>query len=84
MKVLQCMAEGQLEPSGSLLTPKAPFGSGRVVASIEVTDDLTGYALPGGATAEVAIYTKHWAELAIIRKILLRMRAWENYLVFER
>jgi multidrug resistance efflux pump len=83
-KVLQFMAEGQLEPSGELLTPKAPFGSGRVIATIEITDDISAFALPGGATAEVAIYTDHWAEFAIIRKILLRMRAWENYLVFER
>jgi multidrug resistance efflux pump len=83
-KVLQFMAEGQLEPSGVLLTPKSPFGSGRVIATIEITDDLSAYTLPGGTTAEVAIYTGHWSELAIIRKILLRMRAWENFLVFER
>jgi multidrug resistance efflux pump len=84
LKVLQFMAEGQLEPSGELVTPKAPFGSGRVIATIDITDDISAFALPGGATAEVAIYTKHWPQLAIIRKILLRMRAWENYLVFER
>ena len=83
-KVLQFMAEGQLEPSGSLLTPKAPFGGGRVIVSLDILDDVSAYDLPGGSTAEVAIYTRHWEEFAIIRKILLRMRAWENYLVFER
>jgi hypothetical protein len=56
-KVLQFMAEGQLEPSGVLLAPKSPFGSGRVIATIEVTDDLSAYSLPGGTTAVVAIYT---------------------------
>lgn len=83
-KVLQFMAEGQLEPSGSLLTPKAPFGSGRVIVALEILDDLSAYDLPGGATAEVAVYTDNWTEFAIIRKVLLRMRAWENYLIFER
>lgn len=83
-KVAQFMAEGQLEPSGSLLTPKAPFGSGRVIVLLEMIDDMKGYSLPGGATAEVAIYTEHWSDFAVIRRILLRMRAWENYLVFER
>lgn len=83
LEVLQFIAEGQLEPSGELLSPKAPFGSGRVIATIEVTDDVSDYSLPGGATADVAIYTAHWSELAIIRKILLRIRAWENFLVFD-
>lgn len=82
--VLKFMAEGELEPSGTLLTPKAPFGSGRVIAVLEPIDDLSDFELPGGATAEVAIYTDHWAEFALIRKILLRIRAWENFLVFER
>lgn len=82
--VLKFMAEGELEPSGTLLTPKAPFGSGRVIAVIEPIDDLSAFELPGGATAEVAIYTDHWPEFALIRKILLRIRAWENFIVFER
>lgn len=82
--VLKFMAEGQLEPSGTLLSPKMPFGSGRVIAAIEITDDLSQYQLPGGATAEVAIYTQHWREFALIRKILLRIHAWENFLSFER
>lgn len=81
--VLKFMAEGELEPSGTLLTPKAPFGSGRVIAVLEPIDDLSAFALPGGATAEVAIYTDHWTEFALIRRILLRIRAWENFLVFE-
>lgn len=82
--VVQFMAEGQLELSGSLLSPKGPFGSGRVIALLEPIDDLSGFELPGGATAEVAIYTDHWSEFALTRKILLRMHAWENFLVFER
>lgn len=81
--VLKFMAEGELEPSGTLLTPKAPFGSGRVIALVEPVDDLAAFELPGGSTAEVAIYTGHWSEFALIRRILLRIRAWENYLVFE-
>lgn len=83
-KVVKFMAEGQLEPAGSLLSPTASYGPGRVVAILEPIDDLTAYELPGGVTAEVAIYTAHWTEVALIRKILLRIRSWENFLVFER
>lgn len=83
-KVLPFMAEGQLEPTGTLQSGIASSGQGRVYVSIDVTDDLSAFQLPGGVAAEVAIYTPYWAEFALIRKVLLRMRAWENYLVFER
>jgi hypothetical protein len=31
----------------------------------------------------VAIYTEHWHHLSMIRKILLRMRSWQNYVFLE-
>jgi len=48
---------------------------------LEITDDLPGYQLPPGSTAQVAIYTEHVAAVAIIRRVLLRMKAWLNYVV---
>lgn len=82
--VLQYMAEGQLEPSGTLLSPSPPFGKGRMMLIVDILEDVSRFNLPGGAAAEVAVYSDHWIEFAIIRRILLRIRAWENYLVFER
>ena len=35
------------------------------------------------AAAEVAIYTEHWRHIALLRRILLRMRSWENYVFTE-
>ncbi|MBJ6134504.1 HlyD family secretion protein [Ochrobactrum sp. Q0168] len=83
-KVLPFMAEGQLEPAGTLQSATPGAGEGRVYVIVDITDDLSDFQLPGGVAAEVAIYTPHWTEFALIRKILLRMRAWENYLVFDR
>jgi hypothetical protein len=37
----------------------------------------------GGAVAQVAIYSDHWHELSLLRKILLRMKSWENYIFLE-
>jgi hypothetical protein len=31
----------------------------------------------------VAIYSDHWHELSLLRKILLRMKSWENYVFLE-
>ena len=33
--------------------------------------------------AQVAIYTEHWHHVSMIRKILLRMRSWQNYVFLE-
>ena len=55
--------------------------SGRALAEIEVTDDISAFHLPGGSVAQVAAYTEHWHEFS--RKILLRMKSWENYIFLE-
>jgi len=36
--------------------------------------------LPGGSYGQAAIYSKHFSHVAIMRKTLLRMSAWMNYL----
>jgi multidrug resistance efflux pump len=75
------IAQGQVQAGGALLDPADRAQAGRVVTSFEITDDLSGYQLPPGATAQVAIYTEHWPGIAIIRRVMLRMRAWLNYVV---
>jgi hypothetical protein len=52
-----------------------------VVTWIDITGDLSGYRLPPGSTPQVAIYTQHARAVAIIRRILLRMMSWMNYIV---
>ena len=56
---------------------------GRAVAVIEVNQDMSAYNIPGGAAAQVALYTPYWHHFAIIRRILLRMRSWQNYVFLE-
>jgi hypothetical protein len=56
---------------------------GRAVAVIEIREDTSAYNIPGGAAAQVAVYTPYWHHFAIIRRILLRMRGWQNYVFFE-
>ena len=35
--------------------------------------------LPPGAVAQVAVYSEHWQPIAMVRRILLRMKSWMNY-----
>ena len=39
--------------------------------------------LPAGSMGAVAVYSEHWHPVAIVRKVLLRMKAWTYYLSFE-
>jgi len=53
------------------------------MALIDILDDISGYQIPVGSAAEVAIYTDHIKDLSLLRKILLRMKSWENYIFLE-
>jgi multidrug resistance efflux pump len=83
-EIVEAIAAGQLAPSGTLQDLGArPEDGGRVIATISLDEDMSAYQLPPGASAEVAIYTEHWHHIALLRKILLRMRSWENYVFIE-
>ena len=81
--VAPAISEGQVQASGNLISPiTAPY-PGRLAVRIEITDpafEAYRAKVPGGAYAQAAIYSKHFHHVAIMRKILLRMSAWMNYL----
>lgn len=80
--VLDAISQGQLEPTGALLNPQDRSSErGRAVVRFKVLDDLSAFQLPAGSTAQIAVYTDHLAAFAIIRRVLLRMKAWLNYVV---
>jgi multidrug resistance efflux pump len=82
-QVLDAIAAGQVQATGALMDFGAPTGGGRAVAEIDILDDMSGYQIPLGAAAVVAIYTEHWHHLSVMRKILLRMQSWRNYIYLE-
>jgi multidrug resistance efflux pump len=81
--VLDAIALGQLQASGALQDMGATLPGGRAVAIIDVEEETSGYNIPGGAAAQVAVYTTYAHHFALIRRILLRMRSWENYVFLE-
>jgi multidrug resistance efflux pump len=74
------IAQGQLQPSGNLVDPEQIKGEGRILVRIEPEDGISKYLIVPGSTAQVAIYTHHMHHLGIMRKVLLRMKSWTNYL----
>jgi multidrug resistance efflux pump len=72
--------QGQLQPSGNLLDPEQIKGEGRILVVIDPEEDLSKYQIVPGSSAQVAIYTEHFKHLDIIRKVLLRMKSWTNFI----
>ena len=69
--------------SGTLVSPASAPYPGRIGVLIEITDpafEQYRTKVPGGAYAQAAIYSTHFRHVAVLRKVLLRMSAWMNYL----
>ncbi len=72
--------EGALTPDGNLATSDQMMArSGVGMVALVVEGDTTSL-VPIGTGAAVAIYTDKGGSIAIIRKIVIRMTAWTNYL----
>ncbi|WP_434926917.1 HlyD family secretion protein [Shewanella sp. HL-SH5] len=79
-KILPAMAEGEVQFSGSLQSSSRLFQRGRVVVLIDLDKNTTLDSLPAGVAGQAAIYTEHFSHVAVMRKVLLRMQGWLNYL----
>jgi RND family efflux transporter MFP subunit len=80
--VFPVIAEGQLKPSADFIAFGDPKKAGRIAVAIDVTDpDFAplAAALPGGAYGQAAVYTEHFHHVGIMRKVLLRMASWMNF-----
>lgn len=77
--------QGEVQASGTMYNLDTPMAQiqGSVPVYIKITSDISGYYLPGGAKAQVAVYTEHMEPVKIIRKVLLRMKSWQNYFFGE-
>ena len=81
--VIDAIAGGQLQTTGTLREIGTTLPGDRALAILDIVDDMSPYQVPLGSAGEAAIYTSHFHELSLLRKILLRMRSWQNYAFFE-
>jgi hypothetical protein len=57
--VLDAIATGQLQATGVLQDMGGDIPGGRAVALIDIDEDTSGYNIPGGPAAQVAVYTPY-------------------------
>jgi RND family efflux transporter MFP subunit len=76
--ILQAIATGQTQTSGTAVAPKA-IEAAPFVVRVKLDDDAFAKALPAGSTGTAAIYTDHVKISHVIRRVLLRQVAILNY-----
>ena len=82
-EVIPAIGESQFQARGALLGTDALRTSGRVFVKLSITDDLSDYHLPMGTAVEVAVYSDSFTHVSIMRKVLIRMKSWQNYLYLD-
>ena len=83
VQVLPNIGEAQAQASGSLLGTSTMGAMGRIPVEIEIDEDIRTYGLPTGTRAQVAVYSDHFSHVAVMRRVLLRMSSWRNYLYLD-
>jgi multidrug resistance efflux pump len=85
-QVLPVMAEGELNVNRSLYSFNQQLPPGQVPVVIDLDKNISSLGLPLGVEGTVAVYGAQegfWSHVAIIRKMLLRMVSWMNFLRFH-
>jgi multidrug resistance efflux pump len=81
--VIWAQAQGQLEASGELPRTVLNAPPGRFPVKLVVGDHDRALFLAAGARGSAAIYTEHLGMVHIIRKVLLRVASYLDYIIIK-
>ena len=82
--IVWAQGQGQVAMSGNLpQTGAAPIPPGRFAVKLDIAERDRGLFLAAGAMGSAAIYTEHLAMIHIIRKVILRVGSYTNYLILK-
>ena len=76
--VLQAIATGQTQTSGTAVAPRA-IEAAPFVVRVVLDDAAFARSLPAGSVGDAAIFTDHLKATHVVRKVLLRQIAILNY-----
>jgi len=82
--IIWAQGQGQLPQSGTLpMTGVLNNPPGRFAVKFDIADKDKGMFMAAGAAGSAAIYTERLAAIHIIRKVVLRVGAYTNYLILK-
>ena len=81
--IIWAQGQGQLDASGDL--PRTAFAAppGRFPAKLVVSDNEKSLFMAAGARGSAAIYTEHFGMVHIIRKVILRVTSYLDYIIIK-
>ena len=76
-RVIEALPTGQAEPTGTAQAPRqlAPLP---YYVRLRLKEDVD---LPVGAVGAAGIYTSNFKTVQVIRRVMMHMEAWKNYVV---
>ncbi|HHQ4515603.1 HlyD family secretion protein [Aeromonas veronii] len=79
--VIPAIAAGNVQANAMLLDQTSAIRPGRMPVLISITDpEWAKYQVIAGASGQAAVYTQYFHHVSVMRKVLLRMASWMNYL----
>jgi multidrug resistance efflux pump len=81
--VIWAQSQGQLDAQGNLPSTVISAPPGRFPVKLVVADVDKSLFLAAGARGSAAIYTEHLAILHIIRKVLMRVSSYFDYIIIK-
>lgn len=82
VQVNDIFAQGAVSASGKMTYPEQASGEGRILVKVELDNPelVKNMPLPSGTDAHVAVYSPKWEMFSVVRKVILRMQSWQNWL----
>jgi hypothetical protein len=82
--IIWAIGQGQLQPSGTIpMSSLANTPPGQFAVKFDLAERDKPLFLAAGASGDAAIYTQHAQFLHILRKVILRVGSYTNYLVLK-
>jgi multidrug resistance efflux pump len=82
--IVWAQGQGQMAQSGNLpQTGAAPIPPGRFAVKLKIAERDKGRFLAAGAMGNAGIYTNHGAMVHILRKVILRVGSYTNFLILK-
>ena len=82
--IVWAMGQGQLLPSGTLpMSTIANQPPGQFAVKFDIADRDRELFLAAGAVGDAAIYTQHLEIIQIVRRVIIRVGSYMNYLILK-
>jgi multidrug resistance efflux pump len=82
-QILPALAEGELSSKKDMISLSTILPEGKIPVILTFEEDMSSFHIPMGSDAVVAIYSHRAHHIQILRKILLRMESWRNFMHFH-